>query len=89
MDSEIEEEPEFVDFCMSRPSLALDWPQRRTFFFAPPSEEASSVEEPHAAREATAAEATLPLRKLRREMTFVMLEPFVLRSPIGLRVSLS
>ena len=89
MDSEIEEEPEFVDFCMSRPSLALGWPQRRTFFFAPPSEEASSEEEPHAAREATAAVATLPLRKLRREMTFVMLEPFVLRSPIGLRVSLS
>jgi len=57
------DEPEFVDFCMSRPSFGLPWPQRTIFFFEP-SAESSPSEPPQAASEA-AAVATLPLRKLR------------------------
>ena len=68
--SETEEEPELVDFCMSRPSLALDWPKRRTFFFSPPSVvEESELEPPQAAMESiVAAEpaTAAPLTKLRR-----------------------
>jgi len=66
--SETEEEPELVDFCMSRPSLALDWPKRRTFFFSPPSMVEES-EPPQAAMESiVAAEpaTAAPLTKLRR-----------------------
>ena len=66
--SETEEEPELVDFCMSRPSLALDWPKRRTFFFSPPSVVEES-EPPQAAMESiVAAEpaTAAPLTKLRR-----------------------
>lgn len=72
MDSEMEEDLESVDFCMSRPCLALVWPKRRTFGLSSEAAEPAAepeLEPPQAASDMAAALAPAtaePLRKSRR-----------------------
>ena len=62
-------EPEFVEICMSRPSLGLDWPKRRIFLTEPSSLVAGASSPPHPARAAVAVAAparAAPFTKPRR-----------------------